>query len=438
MIKLNTSSQLNKNIASGAIVHGLNMLVALASYPIFIHYLGFELFSVWTLLSIIISFAQVGDFGISKAIIFYTAKEKSSSNNENVRKLLSSAFFVLIILSILIQVILWLLKGQIVHILAIPTEYIDQSLTVIPLIGLSVFTFLIYDSISGIITGFGRIDLSNLLLLFLNVSKIGATILFLINDATVISMVLGVISSNLLLISIALYIISKKYFNSKIPLTKFSFKTSNKILKYGFPVLGIQVFNMLMFPLIKIIMANTLGVVHVGFFELATKAAYSLRTFFEKGLFALLPEFSTMYPFEDEGSINKIKLTVKSITKKLFYFGIPAFIIFSIISPFILKLWLGKSYNDEILLGFLLLQPGIIVGLLALPSYYALLAMKKQVICFYEAILRTTLSVIFIFVYMKVLPITPLIIYIFISLSVVISNLYIIFMFRFKTKTLHA
>lgn len=430
MKRLNLLSQLNKNIASGALVHGLNIFIALVSYPIFIHYLGFELFSVWTLLSIIISFAQVGDFGISKALIFYTAKEKVQNNFENVKELLSSAIFVLVILALVIQLVLWIFKVKIVSLLAIPPEYIEQSIRVIPLIGLSVFTFLIYDSLIGIITGFGRLDLSNLLLLILSILKVGFTILFLINEPSVISMVLGVIISNIILILIVFVIISRKYFNSRIPLTMITLKSSNKILKYGFPVLGIQALNMLMFPVIKVIMANYLGVIHVGFFELASKAAYSLRTFFEKGLFALMPEISRLHQPDDEKSNKKIQSMVNSFTKKLFYFGIPFFIVFSIISPFLLKFWLNESYNSEILKGFLLIQPGIVTGLLALPSYYALLATKNQSICFYEALLRTILSVSFIIIYNTVFPISSLVIYISISLSVIISNLYVIFSFR--------
>ena len=78
--KLNT--QLNKNLFSGSVVHALNLLIALVSFPIFIKFLGIELFGVWTLLAVIISFAQVGDFGISKAIIFYSSEEKKNKETK--------------------------------------------------------------------------------------------------------------------------------------------------------------------------------------------------------------------------------------------------------------------------------------------------------------------------------------------------------------------
>lgn len=427
-------SQLNKNIASGALVHGLNIFIGLISYPIFINYLGFELFSVWTLLSIIISFAQLGDFGISKAVIFYTSKESANKNFEKIKDLLSTALFVLFILALIIQGVLWVGKSQIIDLLAVPEEFYSQSLDVLPLIGIAVFSFLVYDCLLGIITGLGRLDFSNLLLLTVNLLKIGFTVLLLSFKPTVVSMALGVIISNLFMIFIVFVIISKTYYNSSIPLSHISKKISIQILKYGLPVLGIQTLNMLMFPVVKIIMANNLGVVSVGVFELATKVAYSIRTFFEKGLFALMPEFSMLHDLNDRGSNEVLQKKVRFFTKKLMYLGVPIFVLAALCSPFVLKLWLNTAYNPEILHGYLLLQPGIIVGLLALPSYYALLATKNQKICFYEAVIRTITTIFIILVMFLFLPLSSVLIYTAITLSVVFSNFYLMYSFRNRMK----
>ncbi len=436
MFKNQFKSQLNINIASGSIVHGLNIFVGLISYPIFINYLGFELFSVWTLLSIIISFAQLGDFGISKAVIFYTSKESANKNFEKIKELLSSALFVLFILALIIQSVLWLGKSQIIELFAVPEQFYSQSFEVVPLIGIAVFSFLVYDCLLGIITGLGRLDFSNLLLLIVNLLKIGFTVLLLSFKPTVVSMALGVIISNLLMIFIVIIIISRVYYNSRIPFSNISKKTSTKILKYGLPVLGIQTLNMLMFPVVKIIMANNLGVVSVGVFELASKVAYSLRTFFEKGLFALMPEFANLHKFNDKGSSEILQNKVSFFTKKLMYYGVPLFVLAAICSPFALKLWLNKSYNPEILIGYLLLQPGVIVGLIALPSYYALLATKNQNICFQEAVIRVMLTLFIILILFLLLPLSSILIYTAISLSVIFSNFYL--MYSFRTKIKHA
>ena len=169
-------------------------------------------------------------------------------------------------------------KKEIVFFLGIPKEYISQSLEAIPLISLSVFTFLIFDALLGIITGLGRLDKSNVLLLFLNILKIVISIFLLSINPNVVSMVYAVIISNTICIVLSFCIISVSFFNYKIPLQKISLRQSKQLLNYGMPILGMQITNMMMFPIIKILISNTLGVIHVSFFELAQRSAYAFRT----------------------------------------------------------------------------------------------------------------------------------------------------------------
>ncbi|MBW7942384.1 MAG: hypothetical protein H3C64_08295 [Candidatus Kuenenia stuttgartiensis] len=64
---------------SGSVIHGLNILVVMVSYPIYIKYLGFGLFSVWSLLSVIISFALMGNLGIGRAVVTMIAYKANNS-----------------------------------------------------------------------------------------------------------------------------------------------------------------------------------------------------------------------------------------------------------------------------------------------------------------------------------------------------------------------
>lgn len=422
-------NQLNKNIISGSLVHGLNILVALVSYPLFIKYLGFELFSVWTLLSVIVSFASMGDFGMGKAIIYYISKAKTENNYERIQSIIMNSIVFLILVSVILQIIIFTTKQSVAEFLAIPLIYIKQSVDVIPLIGLSVVTFLIYDCFSAVITGMGRIDISNSLLLLLNISKVAVTVTLLSINPSLESMAYGVLLTNFFFIGIMLFLLSKKSIISKFIFPNISVNVIKEIIKYGLPVFGIQVLNMLMFPIIKIVISKFFGITHVGFFELATKAAYAIRTLFEKGLFALLPEYAKIFYAQNDNSSRSVELVrkVKSTTFKLLYFGVSVFVLFSIFSPILLKIWLGANYCKEILYGFLLLQPGIITGLLALPSYYALMATNRQYICFNEALIRTILANLFLLLFF--LNLNYLFAFIFVSLSVVLSNAYVIYTF---------
>lgn len=423
-------NQLSRNIFSGAIVHGLNILVTFIGYPLYIKFLGFELFSVWTILSVIISFAQLGDFGIGKAIVFFVSKTKSEENNLAVLSIIANAIVIILAISLIIQSVLWLFSTQIAQLFAIPEIYSEQSVAVIPLIGLAVFTYLIYDALISVITGMGRMDISNMILLILNIFKVTFTILLLKISPTLYSMVYGVLISNIIFILMILVLLFRKGYVPYNKLPQISVKRVKELFSYGIPLFGIQILNILMFPVIKIFISNIFGVSFVGYFELAQKAAYSVRTLFQQGLFALLPEFSQFSKSLRDISVRKqLQKRVTKITKILSIYGTPLFLLIAFFSKYLLIFWLGDEYNEEIWYGYLLFQPGIIIGMLALPSYYALMAINKNAICFNEALIRLIL-VSLLFMLFLVTHLSFKYVFVFISISVVLSNGYIVILFN--------
>jgi O-antigen/teichoic acid export membrane protein len=428
-------NQFRKNILSGSIVHGLNILVVLIGYPLYIHYLGFELFSVWVLLSVVIAFAKMGELGISKAIISFVAKAKAQGDFYEIRKIASNSIYIIIIPSIIIPILLWLLRNEIIHLLNIPIKHQEEAMLVIPYIGIAIISFLIYDIFSGIISGLGRLDISNLFLLILNIIKISFSVLFLYLGYSLFGMIYSILISNILLISIAIILITLKF---NIPIIKITTPSRNniyKLINFGSSILGMQIVNMFSLPLIKVILSKSIGVEAVGIFELASKAGYAIRTLFQKGLFAIMPEISYLFNKNEKRELNRkiVYNKVKRLSKALTYLAIPFFVLLSITAPIWLKLWLGDSYDKNILFGYWLLQPGIIIGLLALPSFYALMATKNERNCFYESVLRMVFVLIFFSIFI-ILKMGTVYAFLFLSISVVLSNLYILNVFRHKYK----
>jgi O-antigen/teichoic acid export membrane protein len=203
----------------------------------------------------------------------------------------------------------------------------------------------------------------------------------------------------------------------------------SKLITYGASIMGMQFFNMLSVPLVKVILANTIGVESVGIFELALRPAYSIRTLFEKGLFAIMPDISILSSQDKENAHLRVKERVNKITRTLVMFGIPFFLILSALAPLWLKLWLGASYSASILYGYWFLQPGIIIGLLILPYYYALLGTQNQRYCLYESILRALITILLCSLF-YILDLNIYYSFAFISFSVVISNIFIVYGFR--------
>lgn len=423
-------TQFKKNIISGSLIHGLNIILTFISYPLYIHYIGFEQFSIWTMLSLVITVAQFGDFGIGKAIINYISSSYQTGDRFTVSVIIQNGLFIVILFSSIIQILLNFLSSEIILLLNIPAEYFDYSLKIVGLLGISIFSFLLYDCLASVLAGIGRTDLYNLLLFFLNFTKTILTVIILFFKPEIKSMIFGVLISNIFFIIIVILILFKYEIFINIRFSNIKKENIKKLLGFGLPIFGIQIVNIFMFPFIKIIVSHVYGISYVGYFELATKAAYSFRTFFEKGLFALLPEFSkvSVDNYKDNTYKQQLRKDVFKISKKLLLYSLPILILITLFSKLLLNFWLKDDYNTYIYYGFLLLQPGIFIGLIALPSYYALIALRKQIICFFESLIRIVLTIL-IYSLFYIYNIEYLYTYLVISITVIISNTFILYSF---------
>ena len=65
MIKRLFSSQLRINMASGIVTTVINTAMLAVAYPIYLHFLGYEKYGVWLVLAVVLTFAQLGDLGMS-------------------------------------------------------------------------------------------------------------------------------------------------------------------------------------------------------------------------------------------------------------------------------------------------------------------------------------------------------------------------------------
>lgn len=80
MIKKLLSSQLRINVMSGIVTAIISTVSMAAAYPICLHFLGYEKYGVWLVLATVLTFAQLGDLGISPAIIKLVAEEYGRGN----------------------------------------------------------------------------------------------------------------------------------------------------------------------------------------------------------------------------------------------------------------------------------------------------------------------------------------------------------------------
>ena len=75
LVKIATGTQLRRNVLSGTVVNALSGIVVFASYPIFLHFLGYELYGLWLVLATVLAVAQLANFGLGQAVSKLVAEE---------------------------------------------------------------------------------------------------------------------------------------------------------------------------------------------------------------------------------------------------------------------------------------------------------------------------------------------------------------------------
>jgi len=384
--------------------------------------MGIEVYAVWSLLSVIISFAELGNFGMGNALITFVSEEKEVENTLNVEVILSNATYIILVPLLILFPVLFFFNSEIVSLLKVPSAYQGISETIVPYIYLIVVFYLINDNFKSVVVGIGRLDISNLFFVLSNFVKLLIAILFLFLGYGLFSMLISYIISSAFL-SIAYLIILRKN-GIRFRINNFNLKVQKKILSFGIKMLGISVMNMLMMPISKIVLAN-MDIKAVAYFEIGSKVVYAVFGIIQKGIYAFLPQMAR-YRTALKENIVIIHNTCKKVANLSTLFSLLLFLVLDLTAPFWMRLWLQNAFSLEILYAYYIIQIGIFFAIYSLPFYYSLLGIGKENVCLMEAVIRCLTNLCLLFVLLHLWK-SSFFVYVSFAISTVISNLFVLF-----------
>jgi O-antigen/teichoic acid export membrane protein len=421
--------QIQKNIYSGTILAGGSMVTMVLSYPIFLHYVGAEVFGLWSSIAVVLSFSQLGNLGLNYAIVRFTAEEYAEGNIRAITEYVTTAFCLMSMPSIVIVGILMFCRHTIVNFLKIPEIYTQEALWLIPSIGMLSIGILYYNVIKGILDGIGRIDLSNYIFLSGRLIQVVLSVLFLALGWGVYGLFWG--SATVYIIT--LFPILRLLRRARIPLIAgngFSKNKSRKILSFGGTIFASQIIALLLTPFNKIIITRYIGLSTVTYYEIALRGAELIRSLFETGLRALMPQASAL----KKRAVQAARDSVRTIHAKGLNFvlvlGTPAFFAAFALSPLLLKLWIGNSYHPDISLAFRIFLIAQCVNLMCVPAYYIFMGLGQITICFNNIAIQSIMNVIVLLALLSIgVNCTFMIVLIVGAASVIIAALYVLLKF---------
>jgi O-antigen/teichoic acid export membrane protein len=395
-LRLLLGSQLRRNVLTGVGTALVGAALGFLSYPLYLSYLGYQQYGLWVALSTVLTFAQLGNFGINPAITKFVAEAHGAGDSRQIRSCLSTAWVAVSVSGVVVLI------GVLIFIRSIPALFrvsgkdAETMVSLLPGVGLfSLYVFLV-EPLCAALVGLGRMDLEN----FFRILTQALSLVFsaiLLHSGRGIESLLIANSSSYVLLHILTWLAVRRIAGTKLldPRTCAVGRLS-QMLRFGGWVFGASLMNMALSPVIRVVLARSVGVASLPVFEIAFNTAMRVRGLLESGLRALMPEISRLSRPATQETLLRAGALSRTGTRLICRLGIPLYLVIGVFATPLLRMWLRSQFQPEVPASLRIMLIGSFLSLLCVPGYYILLGLGEAGTCFNSALLQAGATLAFI------------------------------------------
>jgi O-antigen/teichoic acid export membrane protein len=404
MFKKLFSSQLRINMASGAVTTVINSVTLVVAFPIYLHFLGYDRYGVWLVLTTVLSFAQLGNLGISKAVMKLVAEEYGRGDIEGIQRCVTTALSLLFISGMFVLAVILVLKNQIIGAFNLTGENAALISSLLPYIGcLSIYVFIV-QALNAVPSGLGRIDLANYIQSLGRIVTVTVATILLYSGRGIESLLIGNAFSYVF-IHVASFICIRRIVRIRIlRLKNLDARRGRSILRFGGAVIGGSLMNMMLSPFNKLMLSRYAGVSAIPIYEIAYRGGMEVRGLVEAGLRALMPEISRIGANMTREAKERIVAINKQSMKLIFLAGASLFCFVFIIAGVLLKVWLGDKFVDTLPYTLRIMLVATFVSLVGVPAYYTHMGQGRVHHCLISHFILSLINVVVVIGYAVVSP----------------------------------
>lgn len=370
MLKNLFRSQLRINMASGVVTTVVNVVVLAIAYLVYLHFLGYEKYGVWLVLATVLSFAQLGNLGISQAIMKLVAEEHGRGNIEAIQQYVATAIVILTMTGAAILLVILAFKTQIASAFKLTGENARMVLWLLPYIGcLSIYAFIV-QTLNATLSGLGRMDLANYTQALGRIVNVVTAGCLLYRSHGIESLLIGNTLSYVFIHIASLILILRIVHIRFFRIGNLDKKRFIRLLRFGGGIFGGLLITMFVSPFNKLMLSRYAGVSSIPIYEIAYNGSRQVRTLIEVGFRAFMPEVSRLSRDKAKKATDRISQIYRRAMKLIFLFGFPIYGILAIFAPLLLRLWLGDKYVEILPDIFRIMLAGTFLTLLGVPAYY--------------------------------------------------------------------
>lgn len=333
-----------KNSIFSSADHLVLPLLWFISTPIFVKYLGKEVYGIWMLINGLFGFGGILSLGLTDATIKFTAKYRASEDSEGIVRVLRSTFSLYNIMGLISGGAIAALASQLAALFNVSPENERMAIMAIRLGGIYVWARFVHSILQSALYGFERHDLAarvnmtqNVLIILTNVSLV---LLGFGLPAVMISSVLYFLGG-----AVAFAFILKRNLLPNLSLVpKIEMSAVREVMSFGVytwvqAIVGAAGGNMDAF-----ILAAFLNPSAVTYYNISKRLAMQAHVLLARGSSFLFPFVSTVFERKDTERLKRIYnrathtilLLSTGLVSSLFLFG-----------DSILNIWMGAEFAEE-------------------------------------------------------------------------------------------
>jgi O-antigen/teichoic acid export membrane protein len=384
---------LRRNTLAGGAGAIAGAAISAISYPVYLHFLGYELYGLWLAVSVVISFAAFGHLGLAPAVATTVAEEYAKGDLGGVRKTVSTSLIALSAIGV-VAVASILLCGQwYIAALHLRPALAAQARMLLPFAAMLSLYVVQIDTINAVLIGLGRLDLAVATQQGGRIFTLGLAVALLLAGKGVMSLPVANLAGNVFVHITSLVLARKITGQACFGLFSFNFAHLRSLVTFGSGVLASTLINFLLSPLSKFVLTRYVGPSAVPVYDMAFTMTMQLRGVLDSGFSSLMPEVSRLKALASDEARLRIRGIYGQAMKLIIGIGLPLFGGAIILAHVALQLWLGSRFRPDLVPALRILLLGGFVSLVGVPGYHIVLGVRKVKRIFAGFVLQSGVNV---------------------------------------------
>jgi len=362
-------------MVSGTVATAINAVVMVIAYPVYLHFLGYEKYGVWLILATVLTFAQLGNLGISSAVMKLVAEEHGRGNTKGIQSYVTTSLAILLFSGTIALILILLLRNQIISAFKLSGQNAVIASQLLPYIAFLSICVMLVQVLNSTISGLGRMDIANYILSGGRVVTVGTSSILLWLGNGIESLLIGNTLSYIFVGGASVFFMRKTINIRLLQISNFDRRSFHRLMHFGGGVFSGSLASMFLHPFNKLMLSRYAGVSSIPIYEIAFTGSMQVRGLAEVGLKALMPEISRIGANMTRYAKDRISQINHHAMKLIFLFGIPVYAGLIILLTPLLKFWLRQRFVDELPVAFRIMLVSTFLSLLGVPAYYTLLGL---------------------------------------------------------------